>query len=240
MDLPVLFDLRQAGGAMPMRWDDGYGARLGLMRRDRAGEVRWSDIAPCYVFHVGNAHEDAAGRVVLEAVRYNRSSYDRMWQAMGGRVDHPLADPGWLLGETQGGQVYRWRLDPATGRAHEEALDERGVEIPTINDERTGRYSRYLYTVTENALLKYDTHAGTARTFGTGAGTSPGEAVFVPAQDGTEEDAGYLLSMVSHGSDHGSELLVLDARDMKQLAAVEMPRRVPTGIHGSWVADGTE
>ncbi|WP_205124122.1 carotenoid oxygenase family protein [Streptomyces sp. L-9-10] len=80
--------------------------------------------------------------------------------------------------------------------------------------------------------------AGTAKPYGTGDGTSPGEAVFVPAQDnGGEEDAGYLLSMVSHGATQGSELLVLDARDMTRIAAVEMPQRVPAGVHGSWVPD---
>ncbi|WP_110917390.1 carotenoid oxygenase family protein, partial [Mycolicibacterium holsaticum] len=37
---------------MPYRWDDNYGARFGVLRRDDPhGEVRWFDIDPCYVFH---------------------------------------------------------------------------------------------------------------------------------------------------------------------------------------------
>ncbi|MFJ4963812.1 carotenoid oxygenase family protein [Streptomyces sp. NPDC088729] len=240
LDLPVVFDLRLAGGGgMPMRWDDGYGARLGLMRRDGTGDVRWFDIEPCYVFHVGNAHEDEAGRVVLDAVRYSRSAFTAMWQTMGGPVGSPVADTGWVLGETQGGNVHRWRLDPATGRVDERPIDDRGVEMPTINDDLTGRPSRYLYTVAERAIIKYDTLSGASHAYGTGDGSSPGEAVFVPARTATagEEDAGWLLTMVSHGPAQGSELLVLDARDLTRVAAVEMPRRVPAGVHGSWIPE---
>ena len=58
MDLPIVFNLDAAiaGTGMPFRWDDNYGARLGVLRRDDPfGEIRWFDIDPCYVFHVVNA-----------------------------------------------------------------------------------------------------------------------------------------------------------------------------------------
>lgn len=238
LDLPVVFDpALLARGGMPMRWSDTYGARLGLMRRDAAGEVRWFDVDPCYVFHVGNAHEDAAGRVVLEAVRYSRQAFGVMWQAMGGAVDQLQDSRNWALGTSQSGHVHRWLLDPATGRVSEEELDDRGVEMPTINDHRTGRRSRYLYTISENAIMKYDTVAGAARAYGTGAGSAPGEAVFVPSSGVSDEDAGWLLSIVSRGPTAASELLVLDAHDLTRTATVELPRRVPSGFHGSWIPD---
>ena len=73
MDLPVVFDLDIAMTGkrdMPYRWDDNYGARLGVLRRDDPfGEVRWFDIDPCYVFHVANAYDDG-NSIVLQAVRY--------------------------------------------------------------------------------------------------------------------------------------------------------------------------
>ena len=63
MDLPVVFNLDLALAAikiMPYRWDDDYGARLGVLRRDDpVGQVRWFDIDPCYVFHVANAYDTA-------------------------------------------------------------------------------------------------------------------------------------------------------------------------------------
>ncbi len=46
MDLPIVFDAEAAmSGGMPYRWDDDYGARFGVMRRDDPfAEVRWFDI----------------------------------------------------------------------------------------------------------------------------------------------------------------------------------------------------
>ena len=49
MDLPIVFnlDLAVAGAGMPFRWDDGYGARFGVLRRDDPfGDIRWFDIDP--------------------------------------------------------------------------------------------------------------------------------------------------------------------------------------------------
>ena len=87
MDLPIVFDLEiamTAGRDMPYRWDDGYGARLGVLRRDDPyGEVRWFDIDPCYVFHVANAY-DAGNSLVLQAVRY-----PELWRGTSG-TSRPL------------------------------------------------------------------------------------------------------------------------------------------------------
>jgi carotenoid cleavage dioxygenase len=66
-----------------------------------------------------------------------------------------------------------------------------------------------------------------------------GEAVFVPAAGTAGEDAGWLLSIVTDRSGTGSELLVLDATDVAAapVASVRLPRAVPAGFHGSWIAD---
>ncbi|MCT9934722.1 carotenoid oxygenase family protein [Planotetraspora sp. A-T 1434] len=230
LDLPVVFDLRLAGRGLPYRWDDSYGARLGVMPRN-GGEVRWFDIDPCYVFHVGNAREDEHGRVVLDGIRYSPGAFTALWPRIGGSVN-PAA-------ETGGSGLYRWVLDPATGAVGEERLDDRDVEFPTINDRYTGLGNRYVYTAGADAIVKYDTVTGGSQSHGTGE-ASPGEAVFVPAGPGSgpgsdcgAEDEGWLLSIV--GTDHGAELLVLDASDLKEVASVRLPRRVPAGFHGSWI-----
>ncbi|MFF5211250.1 carotenoid oxygenase family protein [Streptosporangium sp. NPDC000396] len=223
LDLPVVFDLDLVGRGMPYRWDDSYGARLGVMPRDSA-QVTWFDIDPCYVFHVGNAHEDASGRVVLDAVRYAPGVFASLWNHIGG-----TAAPG---AHAAGGTLHRWVLDPVTGVAKEEPLDDRAVEFPTINDRHTGLAGDYLYAVTDDAVVKYDARTGASRTRPTGGRT--GEAVFVPGDSATE-DGGWLMSIVSSGS--GSRLLVLDATDLAEVASVRLPRRVPAGFHGSWIED---
>ncbi|MEU8345720.1 carotenoid oxygenase family protein [Spirillospora sp. NPDC048832] len=232
LDLPVVFDLDLAlsgRSGLPYRWDDGYGARLGVMPRDGSGGVRWFEVDPCYVFHVGNAHEDEAGRVVLDGARYAPEVFTSFWGGVGGTVD-PAAEAA----ESESAHLHRWVLDPATGRASEERLDDRGVEFPTHDDSRTGREHRYLYTVAGSSIVKYDLRGG-ASSHDCGEDAHVGEAVFVPAAGARAEDEGWLLSIVSAGS--GSELLVLDAADLSRTASVRLPRRVPAGFHGSWIPD---
>lgn len=63
--------------------------------------------------------------------------------------------------------------------------------------------------------------------------------MFVPAERARAEDEGWLLSIVSDRAGTGSELLVLDATDVPgaPVATVRLPRAVPAGFHGSWIAD---
>ncbi|GAA2391789.1 carotenoid oxygenase family protein [Dactylosporangium salmoneum] len=231
LDLPVVFDRDLLGRTMPYRWSDSYGARIGVMPKV-GGQVQWFEVEPCYVFHVGNASEDAAGRVVLDAVRYARPAWMATWAGIGGAAE------GDANATTR---LYRWTLDPATGSVAEEERDDRPVEFPTLNDARTGRPNRYLYAVSGDAIVKYD-DAGPTQTDALGAGWHVGEAVFVPALQAADpaEDHGWLVSIATHDRPGvASRLLVHDATDVGAgpVATVHLPRRVPAGFHGRWIGD---
>ncbi|MCI3275026.1 carotenoid oxygenase family protein [Streptomyces cylindrosporus] len=240
MDLPVVFDPSLAGrGGMPYQWDEGYGARLGVMSRTPGStDVRWYDIDPCYVFHVGNAHEDAQGRIVLDAVRYDPVGFQHAWGDIGG----PTGLGGLAVvpepGHSQAPSVlHRWTLDPATGRVAESELDDRAAEFPTHNETLTGRPNRYLYTVSGDGIVKHDLTRHTGQIHETPGSRFAGEAVFVPAADGTGEDEGWLLSLISNDDGEAGELLVLDAAELSVQAVVELPHPVPAGFHGSWLPE---
>jgi carotenoid cleavage dioxygenase-like enzyme len=87
--------------------------------------------------------------------------------------------------------------------------------------------------------VKYDWDTGGRQILPVGEGRLLSEAVFVPAAGATAEDDGYLLTVVSDLGADASQLLVLDATDPARtpVATVHLPRRVPAGIHGSWVPD---
>ncbi|HEX4722771.1 MAG TPA: carotenoid oxygenase family protein [Pseudonocardiaceae bacterium] len=243
LDLPVVFDVDLAANpGMPYRWSDAYAPRIGVMRRDGT-EVRWIDVTPGYVFHVGNAHEDATGRIVLDAVRYDRAGFASVWRVLGGT---PAPAEG--LGHGNGGSLYRWVLDPVTARVSEQRLDDQSVEFPTLNDDYTGRDHQYVYAIGTPVLfddedgpsiVKYDIAKQTKESRALPTGWVPGECVFVPAEDGTDEDHGWLMSIVTHETKDAAHLLVLDASDVagEPVATVMLPRRVPAGFHGSWIAD---
>jgi carotenoid cleavage dioxygenase-like enzyme len=224
LDLPAIFDMQLVGRGLPFRWDDAYGARLGVM--PHGGDVQWFDIDPCYVFHVGNAHEDE-GRIVLDAVRYSKQRFTSIWGHISDNP-HPASD---LTGTT----LHRWTLDPKSGAVKEEQRDDRDVEFPSYNEQRLGRPSQFLYAVTDNAVVKYDTVTGEGHV--NELGKAPGEAEFVAKQDAKSEDDGWLMSIVTEHDASGSELLILDAQGLETVASVRLPRRVPAGFHGNWLPD---
>ena len=241
LDLPMTFsEQRRDNGEMPFAWDDGYGARIGVMPLSRPGTVRWFDVEPGYVFHVGNAFADGAGRVVLDGARYSRDGILGAWQALG-------TDPSGLAAtaaDSGQARLHRWVLDPATGAVSESVLDERGIEFPTVDDDRVGRAARFRYAVADTAgdtgVVKIDTTMGMSTLHDLGPDTVAGEAVFVPSPAPHRlEDDGWLLTVTTRRDGSASQLLVLDATDVTggPVAAVDLPRGVPAGFHGSFLTD---
>jgi carotenoid cleavage dioxygenase len=217
MDLPIVFNLETAinGGGMPFRWDDSYGARLGVLRRDDPfGQVRWFEIEPCYVFHVANAHTDGK-IIVLQACRYAE-----LWRRDGGFEDSAV--------------LWEWTIDLDAGTVSERQLDDRAVEFPRIDDRLAGLPARYSVAVGGSNLFRYDLRSGDAVTHGFGASV-PGEAVFVPS--GPDEGSGWYLAYVHDPVGDGSDLVILDAADFggEPVARIHLPRRVPYGFHGNWI-----
>jgi carotenoid cleavage dioxygenase-like enzyme len=261
LDLPLTFSLRHILGGFPFVWDESYGARLGVMRHDDpTATVRWFEIDPCYVFHVGTAHEDAAGRIVVDGARYDAADMAAQWapptRRRRGTAAPPAAaaaqgaegaDPAGRAAATGAARMHRWILDPATGAVTETPLDDRPMEFPTVDADRVGRAARYRYGVTStdrtNAVLKMDLDTGRTVAHELGPDVKAGEAVFVPVErPGRSEDEGWLLTITTRADGSASRLLVLDAADpTRTVAAVTLPRGVPSGFHGSWIpepADG--
>ncbi|MDT5009389.1 MAG: hypothetical protein QOH57_1006 [Mycobacterium sp.] len=221
MDLPIVFNLDVALSGeldMPYRWDDDYGARFGVMRRDDPfGEIRWFEIDPCYVFHVANAY-DSGDSIVLQAVRY-----PELWRHNGGF--------------DQDGVMWRWTIDLATGGVEERQLDDRSVEFPRIDDRRAGLSARYTVAVGDGNLIRYDLDAGKSeehRFHG-----EPGEAVFAPSSSDPDELSGWYMTYVYDPERDGSDLVILDASEFtgEPVARVQLPQRVPHGFHGNWITD---
>ncbi|MDZ4264583.1 MAG: carotenoid oxygenase family protein, partial [Mycobacterium sp.] len=214
-------------GDMPYRWDDSYGARLGLLRRDDPhGEVRWLEIDPCYVFHVANAYETTSAdgdALVLQAVRY-----PELWRQDGG-FD---AD----------GVMWTWTVDLQRGTVTERQLDDRVVEFPRIDDRLATLPARYAVSVGDGNLVRHDLRTGEAaehRFDGTGGPGGPGEAVFVPSTSGpADESSGWYLGYVYDPARDGSDLVIIDASDFTgpPVARIKLPQRVPYGFHGNWIA----
>ena len=230
LDLNVGYDLSMLsrGYRLPLRWFDDRPARLGVLPR-HGGSVRWYEIEPCFIQHVVNAYDDADGTLVLEAVRYPwyfRAAPDGSFEA----------DPLGLL--------WRYRLDPASGRAHEEQIDDVFVELPRINEWHTGRRHDVLYAVEQpsteemRGLTRIHRRTGERQRFEVPPGDQNSEPVFVPRPGAADEDDGWLLACIYRRATDTSDVVILDARDIRRpVATVSLPRRIPAGFHGAWIED---
>ncbi len=230
MDLPAVFDLQLAmSGDMPIRWDDDYPSRLGVMPRNGTdAQVTWYDINPSYVFHPMNSYEDG-DKIVLDVARF---AY--IWRDSA--MDFPNPD------------LWRWTIDTSTGKVKEEQIDDRAAEFPRVADDVVGLKHRYGYMMAmseafggdpsdaSGAILKYDRETGVRTDIELGKGRVGGEPVFAPAANRQNEDDGYLMTYVYDANTDSSSLVIMDAASMDNtpVATVELPR-VPNGFHGSWI-----
>jgi carotenoid cleavage dioxygenase len=234
-DLPVVFseEALMEGFSYPYRWTEGYRSRVGLLPLDGGAEdVVWCDVDPCYVFHPMNAFDDD-GAVVVDLIR------------------HPKMFATHFTGPDEGAPTLeRWRIDPALEKVNCETLDDRAQEFPRVDERVVGRQHRYGYSAGVEAeehdeagftlsstLMKHDMKNGTSqiRQFRGGAG----EAVFIPEGAKSEEDDGYVMSLVFDPDRGATDLVVLAAQDFtgEPVAVVHLPVRVPFGFHGNWAPD---
>lgn len=231
-DLPVTFNLEAAmgGATLPYRWDEEYGARIGVMPRSGSGaDTRWFEIEPCYVYHPLNSYDDG-DRVVLDVIRHPRM-FDR--DRLGPNDGTP--------------SLWRWTVDLAAGSVSEQQLSEAAEEFPRVDERVVSRPHRYGYcaSLTEgddlvfagSQIRKHDLHTGTVEAHDFGRDRSAGEAVFVPTSPDAAEDDGWLLSFVYDATDESTDLVILAAQDIAgdPVASVHLPQRVPFGFHGNWV-----
>jgi len=124
-------------------------------------------------------------------------------------------------------------------------LADTPVELMTVHYERVNtKPYQFAYGLSlsptasfYDELIKVDVNSGEVTRWSQ-SGCSPGEPIFVPAPDTSDdEDAGVLLSVVLDATAGTSLLAVIDAKTMKLIASAAAPNVVPLGFHGRYYAD---
>lgn len=212
-------------GRLPYSWNPKYPARVGVMPREGDNaDVRWFEVEPCYVFHPMNAYDDG-DTIVLDVVR------------------HPKIFDRDCTGPNEGpATLDRWTVDLADGKLRESRFDDRGQELPRVDERLVGKRHRYGYApagvvVPSDTLLKHDFLRDSTQLRRFGAGREVSEFVFHPSSPDAAEDDGVLMGYVYDGCTDRSELAILDAHTLQDVASIKLPHRVPAGFHGNWVPD---
>jgi carotenoid cleavage dioxygenase-like enzyme len=200
----------------------------------QSGKLRGTyEADPFFCFHHINAFE-RDGEVVLDLCAYDDAEIIQalyLDRARDPEAVFPKAEP------------RRYVLDLERGAVRSRVLADMMLELPRIDYARhNGQPYRYVYgnSVREagapgflDRIAKLDVESG-ATTVWHEDGCYAGEPVFVREPDGTDEDAGVLLTVVLDGRSGTSFLLVLDARDLAEVGRAHVPQHVPLGFHGSY------
>jgi all-trans-8'-apo-beta-carotenal 15,15'-oxygenase len=187
-----------------------------------------------FVFHHANAFEQD-NEICIDSICYE--SFPEVEANSDFRqVDFDAIAPG---------QLWRFTLNLNDKTVQRRLLEERCCEFPYVHPNHVGHPYRYLFmgaahNPTGNAplqaLLKLDAVTGEQQLWSAAPQGYVSEPIFVPRPDGTEEDDGWVLSLVYDASRHRSDVVILDGRDFNRgpVARLHLKHHVPYGLHGSW------
>ncbi|MET3528452.1 carotenoid oxygenase family protein [Phenylobacterium koreense] len=235
--LPLTGSLERAMGGLPaFAWEPDKGSHVAVMRRDAdVASIRWFNAPPCYVFHPMNAWEED-GKILADVFRYDSAPL------------FPNADGS--PGRKSAARMVRWTFDLAgnSDAIKEEAIDDLDGEFPRFDERYAGLAYRHGWyaadptgakTIKQNAIAHLDHATGKRQVYALSGGDMTSEPVFTPRSDTAEEGDGWLTAVVWRAAENRSDFLVFDALDVAKgpIGVAELPRRVPFGFHGNWVAD---
>jgi all-trans-8'-apo-beta-carotenal 15,15'-oxygenase len=200
-----------------------------------------------FVFHHLNAWEldkagpDGFGGQVEGPALVVESIYYADFPSIGPDTDFRTIDFN-LIPE---GLLERCTIDLSSNTVRTERLSERCCEFAMVNPRREGLNCRYAWmAVAERetgndplqAFKKLDLISGERRVWSAAPRGFVSEPVMVPRPEGSAEDDGWVLGQVWNGARSATDLVILDAASMEELAVLELPLAIPYGLHGSFVA----
>lgn len=221
------------------RWEPERGTRFSLVDR-RTGEISYvhTDEAWFGFHHVNAVDRDRAEGVVdLDIIVYPTAEVVQHFYltSLLDRPNHNVYPDS---------ELRRFTINVVAGTVTSRTLVDHSAELPRID---YGRYNtrpyRYVYangiatrgeSVFLDTLVKLDVESGEVKQW-QHDNHFPGEPVFVAQPNPATEDDGLLLSVVLDADNDTSYLLLLDARDLSEIARALVPQHIPFGFHGTYV-----
>ncbi len=198
-----------------------------------------------FCFHNINAFDDDSGNLQLDLLRYDNCdviSETYRTAVVHGKLSSKAVPTRFTLRDVDGAAAEFAANCTAIRPAEQRTLVDEDMELPRVSPLYEMREDyRYSYGVSTRAggtafdsLVKIDIVSGESMVW-SAPGVGCGEPIFVPKPGSDVEDEGVLLSVVLDTAEERSFLVVLDARDMTEMARALVPQPVPFGFHGQYM-----
>lgn len=221
-----------------MRFDSDRTTKFYVIARDGRGLLATYESEPFFCFHTVNAFEkDDAVHIDLCRYEDGKVLDDFMLDNM--RTSCKFEDTTLTRFSLEGMQQAIADGPQAVKQATETLLNQESLELPRLNPKLHRKEYQYVYGVADcyglslSAIAKVDVISGTRKTWSLRGGVV-GEPIFVADPHGFHEDDGVLLVVVMLERGEKSCLVVLDAKNLEEVARATVPQVVPLGFHGKF------
>jgi carotenoid cleavage dioxygenase len=212
--------------------------RVLTIDKDDWSKRRFYELDSGFVFHFGNAWEDAQGVIRLSYMRADDDApFRKQFDLMRGYYQH-----------VPGARMSLMRIDPGSGRATEQHLPEE-AEFPSIDARHVGRQYRHIVTLARTASLmrpgydmvqRRDLESDKLDRYQYGPDVMPEEHILIPDLSRNTEGSGWVIGSALDLKRKITMLSVFDAMALHDgpLAQARLPYAMPLGLHGVFQRQG--
>lgn len=213
-------------------WEPKRGTRFLIFDRKTGKLVGTPTGEPFFAFHHVNSFEKD-DFIQVDVIAYDDSSI----------IQSLYLDvlKGKKIKTIPSSHLRRYTISLKENNVKYETISNEQIELPRINYTKyNSKEYRFVYGIStygtsdfSNQLIKIDIKQKTTKSWSANE-CYPGEPVFVPTPNSTQEDDGVILSVVLDATHSRSFLLVLNASTFQELARAEVSHHIPFGFHGQY------
>ena len=189
-----------------------------------------------------NAYEVDEDTIILDVIRSDGRS------ATGKSMSWPWATSIDEYSRTSSKKsLWRYSLQMDSGLVMKECIDKLQTSFGVVNPAVSGQKHQYIYAAVggrgsevapPQGIAKFDVDAGIKEVWMPEGCEFCGEPMFAPKRSRNGEDEGYIISVLYNGKTDESEMVVLDAQNVRAgpVSRVPLGIVIPHGYHGCFSA----
>ncbi len=234
---PIPYILGLKGAAQCLRSNPNGKAKFLLIPRDSGlfpkQSPRIIDAPNGFVFHHLNAFEEE-NELTIDSIFYQD------FPSISPNDDFRKID----FNQLPEGILKRCKINLLNNKIEQEILSNQCCEFAMVNPSFQGFSAKYSWMATASkaignaplqAIKKLNLVNRKAFYWNAAPRGFVSEPIMIPDEYSQNEDDGWVLILLWDGATQSSQLVILDAKNLKHQATLELPIKIPHGLHGTWV-----